>query len=443
MVRTNVKIIEELKLFLDTVLEHPEIRGLFTTKPSDFSRERKLPLRKLIGFLINLPKRSLSVEIQSFFEVLDQGGASCTKGAFSLQRTKLKPDFFTVWNAFLVECFYTHYGTHVQHWKGFRLLAVDGSTFTVVNVPETLEHFGAANNQYRGVPMARVMQIHDVLNDITLWGGIFPKTRSENGIMADNVHCLPADSLTLFDRGFPSYALMYLMISQEEPRHFAIRCKAAYRKEVKSFMQSADSDVTTIMYPSVESIENLKKQGYIIPKDTGIAIRMVKIILPDGETEILLTNLYDQERFSIQEMGKLYFMRWKIETAYGKQKNQMQMEITSGHRVVCIEQDYAAGLFVANLQSVIEKQCQTQVKEISHRRQHGYQVNKNASWAALKDRILRIFVQQADSYTLLMELQHLFVKNIEPVRTGRQVPRVPENRKRGKYQTFTNYRRAI
>lgn len=40
-------------------------------------------------------------------------------------------------------------------------------------------------------------------------------------------------------------------------------------------------------------------------------------------------------------------MRWKIEITYSKQKNQLQMEIFSGHRVVCIEQDYAAGLFVA------------------------------------------------------------------------------------------------
>jgi len=93
MVDTNVKIIEELKLFLNIVIEVPEIRKLFTTNSADFTRDRKLPLKKIIGLLINLPKRSLSIELRSFFESLEQSELCCTKGAFSLQRTKLKPIF--------------------------------------------------------------------------------------------------------------------------------------------------------------------------------------------------------------------------------------------------------------------------------------------------------------------------------------------------------------
>ena len=70
MVDSNVKIIEELKSFLNTLIEEPEIRELFTTNPRDFIRDRKLPLKKVIGLLINLPKRSISIELQSFFEAL-------------------------------------------------------------------------------------------------------------------------------------------------------------------------------------------------------------------------------------------------------------------------------------------------------------------------------------------------------------------------------------
>ena len=36
MVDANVKIIEELKSFLNAVIEIPEIRELFITNPSDF-----------------------------------------------------------------------------------------------------------------------------------------------------------------------------------------------------------------------------------------------------------------------------------------------------------------------------------------------------------------------------------------------------------------------
>ena len=114
MVSANLKIIEELKLFLNMVIEDPDIKFLFTRNSSDFTRNRKLPLEKIIGMLINLPKRSLSIELQSFFENLEQSDISCTKAAFSLQRTKLKPLFLKFWNDLLVKSFYTFYGSNVK-----------------------------------------------------------------------------------------------------------------------------------------------------------------------------------------------------------------------------------------------------------------------------------------------------------------------------------------
>ena len=443
MVEANVKIIEELKSFLDLVIEVPEIRDLFTTNSKNFIRDRKLPLKKIIGMLINLPKRSLSIELQSFFEALDQESLCCTKGAFSLQRVKLKPILFKVWNDFLVKSFYRFYGANVKRWEGFRLFAVDGSNFSVVNKPKVVEYFGTADNQFGGVPMARAMQIHDVLNDLTIWGDIFPRKCSENAIIANNIRHLPEDSLTLFDRGYPSYSLMYLLENEEKPRHFLMRCKITFNNAVKSFVAGNRQDIITTIFPSLESVENLREHGYIVTRKTGIRIRMVKVILPDGEIEVLLTNLYDDKKFTVKKLSDLYFMRWRIETSYGKQKNQLQMEICSGHRVVCIQQDYAAGLFVANLQSIIEKQCDQQVKEISASRRYEYKINRNISWALLKNRILKLFLQRNKSFETLMELQDLFIKNIEPVRPGRHSPRPSSKRKRGKYQTFTNYRRAI
>jgi hypothetical protein len=87
-----------------------------------------------------------------------------------LQRSKLKPLFFKVWNKWLVDSFYHYYGEHVKRWRGFRLQAVDGSTVYLLNKEEIINHFDTHSNQHVSVPMARVMQVHDVLNDITVWG---------------------------------------------------------------------------------------------------------------------------------------------------------------------------------------------------------------------------------------------------------------------------------
>lgn len=136
-------------------------------------------------------------------------------------------------------------------------------------------------------------------------------------------------------------------------------------------------------------------------------------------------------------------MRWQIETTYGKQKSQQQMEVFSGHKVICIEQDYAAGLFVANLQSLIEKQCERYVQQVSEGRKLNYKINRNTSWAALKNRIVQLFLQH-DPIGILLQLQKAFERNIEPVRPNRNYPRIKKTRRlNGKYQTFTNYKRAI
>ena len=443
MVTANVKIIASLKSNLDFISQSVAIRQQFTVDPTDFSRDRKLPFKTIVGMLVNLPKRSLSVELQSFFENFGQLGTGCTKAAFSLQRIKLQPFFFSFLNKLMVQDFYEFYGKNVKRWEGFRLLAVDGSNVGVVNVPKVLAHFGSADNQFGGVPMARIMQIHDVLNDLTIWGNIFPRSNSENAIIANQIHHLPTDSLTLFDRGFPGFPLMYLLENHEVARHFVMRCKIGFSKDVKEFVASKKKDIITIIYPSIEAIVKLKEYGFCVTKVTGLKVRMVKIILPDGEVEVLLTNLYDKKTYSIKKMGRLYFMRWKIETTYSKQKNQMQMEIFTGHRVVCIQQDYAAGLLVSNLQSIIEKQCDDEVCEISANRKYDYKVNRNVCWASLKNRIVSLLIVNCDCLLILLELQYLFVQNIEPVRPGRSELRPKPKRKRGKYQTYTNYRRAI
>jgi hypothetical protein len=443
MVETNLKIIEELKYFLDTISDDADVRKLVTQSETDFSRDRKLPLTRLVGIIINLPKRSLSIEIQEFFDSLEKGFEASTKGAFSLQRAKLQALFFEVWNQWLVGSFYHHYGEKVQRWRGFRIQAVDGSTAYLMNKKEVIEHFGTQDNQHGAIPMGRIMQVQDILNDITVWGTIGPIKQSEQAIMANQVRYLFEDSLTLFDRGYPGFALMYLMMNEETPRNFVMRCKVGFNKEVQQFVRSTKSSKTIELLPTSTAIATLREHGYIVTAKTTLKVRMVKVKLPTGEVEILLTSLYCEKLFTIEDLKYLYGLRWGIETTYGKQKNQQQMEQFSGHRVICIQQDYAAGLFVANLQSLIEKQCENYLQKINAKRKYRYRINRNVSWASLKFNVVKLILQK-EPEEILSQLQKAFERNIEPVRPGRQNQRIKKaKRLNGKYQTFTNYKRAI
>jgi hypothetical protein len=301
---------------------------------------------------------------------------------------------------------------------------------------EVKKYFGAWVNQHVSIPMARVMQVHDVLNDITVWGDIYPIIESEQSIIASKVQQLAPDSLTLFDRGYPGHGLMYMMINEETSRHFV-------NMEVKQFLRSRDKCKIVDLAPGRAAIETLLGNGFIVTPSTHIKVRMQKMRLPDGETEVLLTNLYDEKIYSATDLKYLYGLRWGIETTYGKQKNQQQMEQFSGHRVICIQQDYAAWLFVANLQSLIEKQSEGYLTKVNKQRKHIYRINRNISWASLKHQIVRLFLQKS-SRKILILLQKAFERNLEPVRPGRKYPRIFKvNRLHGKYQTFTNYKRAI
>lgn len=443
MVDANVEIIKELQLFLRTVSDDTSLRSLFSTGSGSLSRQRKLRFEKLVSLLINMLKRSLSIEIQSFFKLAGYNGITYTKGAFSMQRTKLNPVFFDLWNRVLVDSFYTHYGNKARRWRGFRLLAVDGSTAYLPDKGDIKEFFGSQDNQYVQIPMARIIQVHDVLNDLTIYSRMDSFHQSEQNLIAANIHHLPTDSVSLYDRGYPSYTLLYLLLNEESPRHFVMRCKRTFNKVVESFVLSGKCSKIVEFTPNQKAIDQLYAYGYKVTRQTPVRVRLVKVKLPNGEVEILITSLYNEQIYSVEDLKSLYALRWRIETAYNKHKNQQQMEVFSGHKAICILQDYTAGIFTANLQSLITKQTEQYLYNVNSKRQLAYQVNRNVSWAALKDNIVRLFLQN-DILSILASLEDNFKKYLEPIRPGRKYDRKHKIRRlNGKYLTYPNYKRAI
>ena len=96
-----------------------------------------------------------------------------------------------------------------------------------------------------------------------------------------------------------------------------------------------------------------------------------------------------------------------------------------------------------NLQSIIEKQSEPVLEKLNEQRVLSYKINKNISWASLKNRLVLLFLTN-DSSKILLELQLLFQQYLEPVRPDRKFPRIRKTvHGNGKYRTLTNYKRAI
>jgi hypothetical protein len=93
MLSVNVKIIEELKNFLLMVSGDQKLLSVFRSSPKDFTRTRKLPFDKLVLFIARLCKKTLSFELEEFFEQINIS-IPCSVRAFSQQRMKLDGRFF-------------------------------------------------------------------------------------------------------------------------------------------------------------------------------------------------------------------------------------------------------------------------------------------------------------------------------------------------------------
>lgn len=183
----------------------------------DFVRKRVLTFPILFLYFINLPKGSYQDELDHFFKALyklDVAVSVVSKMALTFARRKLKFSAFIVFNQYLIDFFYENF-KNAKTWYGFNLLAIDGSTLKLFKYKEILEHFGTMKpNKGPEVVMARVSQMFDVLNKVTIDAIINPYHVGERELFHKHMLKLMPNDLLLLDRGYPAYWIFNLIISQ-------------------------------------------------------------------------------------------------------------------------------------------------------------------------------------------------------------------------------------
>lgn len=437
MFNVNLKLIFELKEFVSTVSSDIDLLGHFRFSATDFIRSRKLPFDRLVLLITKLCKKTLSVEIENFFSQTVQHG-SCSVSAFVQQRIKLKPLFFACWNNFLCCTWYQINKNAVKRWKGYRIVAADGSNVTLVNTPALSKHFGGQSNQQSFFTVAKTFYYYDVLNELILLPQISPYRYGELNMVYDMVDRTQEDMLIIYDRNFSNYKVLALHLWQEKERKFIIRAKDSLCI-IKDFVASGKSSAIVYWPPTIYAIDGLRKSGYLIDKNTTLKVRLVRVDL-DSCTEVLITNLWETEGHPDNQFKELYFMRWGIETNISMQKNIMQLESFSGLSVTAVEQDFYATVFMANLHSVLIKDAQQTTETAAVNRKYPMKINKNKSFGKLKQNIVSLFLVH-EPENILRILNDYFRKELIPIRKGRTFERIRKNpQSKSKYKTFTNFK---
>ncbi len=394
--------------------------------------------------MMNRITKSLSIEIVNFICLLRRNKDSSdvdffTKSAFTQYRQKIKPEVFKALSASLVDEFYTDNDDNIKLWRGFRLLAVDGSRLTLPNT-KTLElDFGVSTNQSDvKVVQGRMSVLYDVLNCIVIDGILAPLAKSENHLALEHLKHASEGDLILYDRGYPSFEMIYE--HQKLGIDFLFRVQTNFNNQVRAFLSSPDQEQIANIYPG----KNIKFSDKEFTKDSSISVRYNKVVLEDGTIEVLISSLLDVEKYNASLFKKLYFERWKIETFYDELKNKLKMGHFSGYSPQSIYQDFYSTLFVSNIQSLLIREINDELKQKKDQTRYLYKVNANISYGILKDRIIEIFLSDKEMGKITSEIKELLKRHLIPERPNRNFARNTDKyRKRTKPHIAKNQKYAF
>lgn len=392
----------------------------------DFTRNRKVGFVTLIFMILNMIKKSTQLEIDDFireFGTEKDRNFTYTKQSFSESRLKLSPKAFNMLNDGLIQKFYED--NDFKKYKGYRLLAIDGSCMEIPNTEELINHYGYATNSNSNKKVARALSstIFDVENKIVVSSLLGRYDDSERELAIKNLDILEGlnkgdiNDLILFDRGYPS--LSFIMYLNKKKIKYLMRVSTSfYRKETN--IKTQDENVEIMV--TKERAKGFRKRGKLIPVGTAVNFRVLKIELNNGEIETLITNL-SAEELKHEEGKELYSKRWGIETKFDELKNKFQIENYSGIKPLIIEQDFYATLFLSNIASIFEQEAEEELREESIKKslKYEYKINKNILVGKLKNSIIEMLLENDDDKKELLYAKFIeeIKRNVVPIKKGR------------------------
>jgi hypothetical protein len=203
-------------------------------------------------------------------------------------------------------------------YKGWRLMALDGSVYNVPDSEANAAAFGRPSGP-RGdgaFPQIRKLSLVEVGTHVEVAfvaKGIKEPDSGEQRLAPGLFRHLRPDMLLLWDRGFFSYLLWKWLVTQG----CQLLARVNSRLVLRPIQPLADGSYLARIYPC-ESERNRDRQGLVV--------RVIRYTLDDpqrvghGQEHVLLTTLLEAERYPAEELVLLYHERWEIELVYDEQK---------------------------------------------------------------------------------------------------------------------------
>lgn len=351
-------------------------------EPTNFTRNSHLSFQNLVLFLLNQVKGSLQQELDTFFQQLNDTELPFRvvhKSAFTQARKKLKSTAFIALNRLIIQ--QVEKSNTLKTWKGFRLYAVDGSRIRLPDLPKVIDAFGALgnNNKEHDCPMALASACYDVLNNLMIDARIGHSKGSERSHAIEHLKHVACNALMIYDRGYP--ALWFMQAHIERSIDFCNRCPWNLYNETRDFYFGDQWEAIVTLTPKGDSRKKCHDNSV---SDLPVKVRLVRVDLPNGEKEILITSVLDSKRIVAMDFKGLYHSRWGVEEAFKRLKSRLEVENFSGKSVLAVKQDFYAKMMTYNLEALLARAAEPKVKKETAHCKHDYAVNHAQALSRLK-----------------------------------------------------------
>ena len=298
-------------------LSNPEI---------DFTRDRKLSLETMLKIIISMQGGSINRELYDYDKTID-----VTSSAFVQQRDKITPEMFRyIFREYNKAC------KNDKLYKGYRLLAVDGSDVNIAYNPDGETYMPNGDNN-KGFNQFHLNAMYDVLNRVYTDCIIQPKPKcNETGACTQMVRNNTFDkAILLADRGYASLNLLET-IHRKDNIDYLFRVKNEWLTETKALpLKELDTEITFELRTSATKEDKKlfaegkakwisgkskfgkykKSTNWDYESPFTMTLRIVRFKITYDTYETIVTSL-NRFEFPLAEIKKLYHLRWQIENSF-------------------------------------------------------------------------------------------------------------------------------
>lgn len=396
---------------------------LFSKNPEvDFSRNRKLDFVSTIQFLLSMESGSLKKELLDYFQFsVDTPSAS----AFCQQRNKLLLEAFQFLFYEFNSCF-----SFEKKYKDYQLLACDGSDLNIARNPNDAGTYFQSQPTDRGFHQIHLNALFDLCEKRYIDLVIQPaRLENESLAMTQMIDRYKGEKKTIFiaDRGYETYNIFAHV--QEKGMYYLICVKDGGGGSMTGSFDLPDEnefdhDMQLILTrKQTKDVKAKPKKFKFIAKSSPfdyldlydkkfytLNFRVVRFAISEDSYESIITNL-PKEDFPVEEIKKVYAMRWGIETSFRELKYAIGLCCFHSKKVEYIMQEIYARLILYNYCELITMHVIIQQKGTKHVYQMNYTIAIH---------ICRYFLRNDISPP---DVETLIQKNLLPVRPGRSDPR--------------------